>query len=102
MKKILIGLLLMLTVLPSVFAQEIAFRKNTPIAYAEQVSVSGFVLDSASQSPVAFATILVKVVAVSKQLTNASCDANGKFELGVLKQNRYALIVSSVGYQSKV
>lgn len=101
MKKILIGLLLMLTVLPSVFAQEIAFRKNNPITYAEQVSVSGFVLDSASQSPVAFATISVKVVTVSKQLNSTSCDANGKFELGILKQNRYTLIVSSVGYQSK-
>lgn len=83
------------------FSQEIAFQKTLKKGYADEISVSGVIVDSSSTSPVPYATISVKIVSASQNINSASCDANGKFSLGILKQNSYLLTVSSVGYLPK-
>jgi len=65
------------------------------VLFAQGNKVSGTILDSETNQPVASANIIVK-----GKLTGAVTDANGKFELTTTLSFPLTLVISSIGYQS--
>jgi len=90
MKKILF--LVVVTVLSTV-ALEAQVRANDTYA------ISGQVIDSLSNEPVAFATIGVSLAQAATQYINAAAtEDNGKFEIQLKASGNYVLTVQSVGF----
>ncbi|MFN3873180.1 MAG: TonB-dependent receptor domain-containing protein [Ignavibacterium sp.] len=88
------------------FLLTLAFAVNM-IALSQSLSssagkiVSGFVLDSATNSALPFANITLHLKSDSVFVTGASTDLEGKFELNNISEGEYYLKVSFVGYNTK-
>lgn len=85
MKKILITLLLVLTVVDDI--------------YAQSGPVSGVVVDN-QNAPVDFVNVVMEDAADSSFLSGTVTDAGGRFSLAV-PQKKYILKLSSIGYKTK-
>lgn len=64
-------------------------------------SISGIVVDAASQQPVGFATITLIDPQTGKALDGTLCDDKGKFTIPKLGAGNYRVDVSFIGYQAQ-
>ena len=64
-------------------------------------SISGTVLDSATNKPVEFATVALMEGASDKPVNGAVCDEKGKFEIKKIAPGNYRVVVSFIGYSTK-
>lgn len=72
---------------------------NVAIAQENQFSIKGTIIDSISQKPSAFFTIVVRRDSTS--LKSGVSDQDGKFSLERIPKGKYQLYIGSVGYHSK-
>lgn len=63
--------------------------------------ISGTVLDSANLKPVEFATVAL-MGASDKPVDGAVCDDKGKFTISKVADGSYRVVISFIGYKSKV
>jgi outer membrane receptor for ferrienterochelin and colicin len=64
-------------------------------------SISGIVIDSASNKPVEYATVALMEGASDKPVNGAVCDDKGKFEIKKITPGAYRVVVSFIGYSNK-
>lgn len=64
-------------------------------------SISGIVLDSATNQPVEYATVALMDETSDKPVNGAVCDEKGKFEIKKVPAGKYRVVVSFIGYSSK-
>ena len=64
-------------------------------------SISGTVVDAASQQPVGFATITLADPASGKVLDGTLCDDAGKFKINNIGAGTYRVIISFIGYENR-
>jgi outer membrane receptor for ferrienterochelin and colicin len=64
-------------------------------------SITGIVLDSASNKPVEFATVALMEGSSDKPVNGAVCDEKGKFEIKKITPGKYRVVVSFIGYSTK-
>jgi len=67
---------------------------------AQKLMMKGIVIESASQQPIEFATIMVSDNQSDKTITGATTDENGKFELQVPSSN-IKIQVSFIGFATR-
>lgn len=68
---------------------------------AQQLKVSGNILDSLSQHPLAFANIIAQPVSEEDQAAFAISDESGRFSLNLRKGGNYLITASYLGYQKR-
>jgi hypothetical protein len=64
-------------------------------------SISGTILDSATNKAVEFATVALMEGASDKPVNGAVCDDKGKFEIKKVAPGKYRVVVSFIGYSTK-
>ncbi len=78
-----------------------ASSAGTSAAKAVAGSISGTVVDAATQQPVPYATIALVDPATSKPIDGTMADDKGKFSLPKVQTGAYRLAVSFIGYDTK-
>ncbi|MHA6248852.1 TonB-dependent receptor domain-containing protein [Pontibacter sp. CAU 1760] len=74
---------------------------GTSVSKAVAGSISGTVVDAATQQPVPYATIALVDPATSKPIDGTMADDKGKFSLPKVQAGAYRLAVSFIGYETK-
>ncbi|MEP7197852.1 MAG: outer membrane beta-barrel family protein [Saprospiraceae bacterium] len=64
--------------------------------------ISGLILDSISHKPVAFANIILREALEHKDVDGALTDDDGTFKFKELKNAKYELVITFLGYKSKI
>lgn len=64
--------------------------------------IQGEVIDSASLVPLAFANIIIQEALEKKDVDGILTDDNGKFKIKGLKNAKYNVIISFLGYETKI
>lgn len=64
-------------------------------------SISGVVIDSASNKPVEYATVALMEGTSDKPVNGAVCDENGRFEIKKINPGNYTVVISFIGYSTK-
>jgi outer membrane receptor for ferrienterochelin and colicin len=64
-------------------------------------SISGVVLDSATNKPVEYATVALMEGTSDKPVNGAVCDDKGKFVIKKIQPGNYRVVVSFIGYSTK-
>jgi outer membrane receptor for ferrienterochelin and colicin len=64
-------------------------------------SITGIVLDSATNKPVEFATVALMEGTSDKPVNGAVCDEKGRFEIKKITPGKYRVVVSFIGYSTK-
>ena len=64
--------------------------------------ISGQLVDSLTQDPVPYATIVLKKAGKSKEINGQLTDDDGKFKIGNIQTGKYDLYISFLGYEDKV
>jgi outer membrane receptor for ferrienterochelin and colicin len=64
-------------------------------------SISGVILDSATNKAVEFATVALMEGTSDKPVNGAVCDDKGRFEIKKIAPGNYRVVISFIGYSSK-
>jgi hypothetical protein len=63
--------------------------------------ITGTVLDTSSNVPVEFATVVLKDAKTDKEVNGTLTDADGNFKLTEIPTGTYTLVLSFIGYETK-
>lgn len=63
--------------------------------------VTGVVIDSLAQTPVEFANVALVDRETNKPIDGAVCDIKGEFTISKIKEGRYTLVISFIGFENK-
>jgi ferric enterobactin receptor len=77
----------------------IAFAASTCLSAAQQIKISGLLMDSTGSKPVEFAT--VALLKDGKIIEGATSDSKGRFVFTKVQPGQYAIQASLIGYISK-
>ena len=83
------------------FTAVAAYAQGPLASAAADGSISGVVIDSASNKPVEFATVALMEGTSDKPVNGAVCDEKGKFEIKKVAPGKYTIVISFIGYSSK-
>ncbi len=78
------------------------FMNAGPAGPPPEGKIVGSVIDSISRKPVGFANIVIQEALEKKDVDGALADDNGKFKVKGLKNAKYNVIVSFLGYNTKI
>ncbi|MDQ3141583.1 MAG: TonB-dependent receptor [Bacteroidota bacterium] len=81
------------------YSQVGGFGGGGPIGYGK---ISGFIIDSITQKPLAYANVVVREALEDKELDGVLSEENGGFRFKELKNMKYEIVISYLGYESKI
>ncbi len=94
MRKLYALIVLILLSLPSMA------QGPQPMSFSDG-SITGVVLDSATNKPVEYATVALMEGDSDKPVNGAVCDDKGRFEIKKITPGSYRVVVSFIGYSTK-
>ena len=84
------------------FSQQPPYGNRQPQGPSIKGKVTGIVLDSVTQAPVEFATLVLKAADSGKEISGGITDEKGHFKLQDVRTGKYELHISFIGYANKV
>ncbi len=98
-QKLIFNLAAVLFFMPALHSQ---FMNAGPAGPPPEGKIQGAVVDSLSRKPVGFANIVIQEALEKKDVDGTLADDNGKFKVKALKNAKYNVIISFLGYKTKV
>lgn len=86
----------------TVLAQQPPYGKGPQQGPSIKGKVSGNVIDSVTQAPIEFATLVLKEAGSGKEAAGGITDEKGHFKLQDVRNGKYELHISFIGYATKV
>ena len=99
MKKSVFTLLVMLMACISLQAQFPGFGKKGPSIKGK---ISGQLIDSLSNEPVSYATIVLTRSGKTKEINGVLSEDNGNFKITEVSSGKYDILISFLGYDDKI
>lgn len=84
------------------FAQQPPYGNRQPQGPSIKGKVTGVVIDSLTGAPIEFATLVLKAAGSGKEATGGITDEKGHFKLQDVRNGKYELHLSFIGYATRV